>query len=223
MVRWVTHTEVKQWQKVLIKWEDFESDKLNIFLFKKNEKVGSVDRFGNTNSALSLNNGYTYIPTGNYFSTNQLSISLWLLPKGANSWARIIDFSNGPNSNNLIFSLSLTSANYSMKSQFIFTTNSTTCLSNTSLTTNQWSFVTLTFDGSYIRLYINGLISLKGFLIHDKWSKFSSFCRIFTFPSGKQKKTKSIFFRGLINKLVDWKIVLFLIWFSSLFLRQCRF
>jgi hypothetical protein len=128
--------------------------------------VGSVnftsDRFGNTNSALSLNNGYTSIPTGDYFTSNQLSITLWLLPKGANLQARIIDFSNGPSSNNLIFSLSLSTGNYSMNSQFIFTTNATTCLSNTTLTINQWSFVTFTFDGSYMRLYINGRF-LNGF------------------------------------------------------------
>ena len=114
-----------------------------------------TDRFGCPNSALSLNGGFTYLPTGNYFTTNQFSITLWILPQGTQGWSRIIDFSDGHNLNKITFSMSTNNGDYILNAQFLYFTTSLTCLSTTSLTMSQWSFVSFTYDGSYIRLYIN--------------------------------------------------------------------
>ena len=35
------------------------------------------DRFGNVNSALALNGGWTQIPSGSYFNTSEYSITVW--------------------------------------------------------------------------------------------------------------------------------------------------
>ena len=51
------------------------------------------DRFGNPNSALALNTGYTIVPSGVYFNTPSFTISVWVYPKGVKYHARIIDFS----------------------------------------------------------------------------------------------------------------------------------
>ncbi len=55
------------------------------------------DRFGNANSALALNGGYTQVPSGFYFNTAQYSISAWIYPQNISSFARLIDFGNCSN------------------------------------------------------------------------------------------------------------------------------
>jgi hypothetical protein len=114
-----------------------------------------TDRFGCPNSALSLNGGFTYLPSGNYFTSSQFSITLWILPQGPQGWSRILEFSDGVNLNNIAFSMSTNNGNYIMNAQFLYFTTSITCLSTTSLTMSQWNFVAFTYDGSFIRLYIN--------------------------------------------------------------------
>jgi hypothetical protein len=114
-----------------------------------------TDRFGYPNSALSLNGGYTYLPTGNYLTTSQFSVTLWIFPQGPQGWSRILEFSDGLNLNNIDFSMSTTMEDYIMNVQFLYFTTNFTCLSTNSLTMSQWNFVAFTYDGSYIRLYIN--------------------------------------------------------------------
>ena len=44
------------------------------------------DRFGNVNSALALNGGYTQIPSGVYFNSPELTISAWIHPTAAGNY-----------------------------------------------------------------------------------------------------------------------------------------
>jgi hypothetical protein len=61
----------------------------------------TTDRFGNENSALALNGGWTQVPQSIYFDTPEFSISVWIYPQNAESWSRVVDFcqwvSFGPN------------------------------------------------------------------------------------------------------------------------------
>ena len=54
----------------------------------------TLNRFGNENSALALNGGWTQVPPGIYFDTQEFTISVWVYPKQVSVYSRIIDFGN---------------------------------------------------------------------------------------------------------------------------------
>jgi hypothetical protein len=119
----------------------------------------TLDRFGNVNSALALNGGYTQVPAGFYFSTPQFSVAVWVYPSSVGAWARIFDFANtGPNK---CIQLSLTS--YAVNSPTFVIYDQTTNIigfgeSSIPLEQNKWNFVTVTFNGSKLSLFINGTL-----------------------------------------------------------------
>jgi hypothetical protein len=117
-----------------------------------------ADRFGNVNSALALNGGWTLVPPGIYFDTPEFTIAVWVYPQQIESYSRIIDFGNGILLDNKVLSLSsgnslepffaiLSGSNY------IFQTKSTK-----QITPNQWQFLTATNNGTIAIIYLNGTL-----------------------------------------------------------------
>jgi hypothetical protein len=121
------------------------------------------DRFGNPNSALALNTGYTIVPSGVYFNTPAFTISVWVYPKLiVGYWARVIDFSNGLATKTILFSISAWS---NLPALGIWDTTSFKVgdfVSNTALINNQWQFLVTTFDGTTAKVYINGSLTYSG-------------------------------------------------------------
>jgi len=116
----------------------------------------SIDRFGNANSALALNGGWTQVPPGIYFNTPELTISVWVYPTNVGIWARIIDFGNGAFADNIVLSLSFSN---SLQPYFEFYSGSNQNFLTKSfkpITLNQWQFLTATFNGTIARVYLNG-------------------------------------------------------------------
>ena len=123
----------------------------------------TADRFGCANQALDLNGGYTQVPSGVYFETPQFSISLWIYPMNVGSWARVIDFgTNGINNIALAIKDSTNGGPilqifYSQLSCFFF------CRfvleSTLPLVTSEWQLLTVTFDDSYFKMYINASLT----------------------------------------------------------------
>jgi len=114
------------------------------------------DRFGNPNSALALNGGWTQVPPGVYFNTLGFSISVWVNPSSVGYFSRIIDFGNCKNSDNVFFSL--TNGN-SLQPYFSILSGSTVfdqAMSSKPITLNQWQFLTVTFNGTRSKMYLNG-------------------------------------------------------------------
>ena len=68
------------------------------------------DRFGNPNSALNLNGGWTQVPAGNYFNTPAFTISAWVYPQQVGLYARVIDFGDGPGPENVILAIATENA-----------------------------------------------------------------------------------------------------------------
>ena len=62
----------------------------------------TLDRFGNANSALALNGGYTQVPAGYYFNTTLFSVAVWVYPSQVGTWARIFDFGTSDKINSLL-------------------------------------------------------------------------------------------------------------------------
>jgi hypothetical protein len=117
-----------------------------------------ADRFGNENSSLALNGGWTQVPPGIYFDSQEFTIAVWVYPQQIEPYSRIIDFENGQSADNI--ALSFSSGNslqpliviYSV-SNYIFQTKSTK-----QITPNQWQFLTATNNGTNARIYLNGTL-----------------------------------------------------------------
>ena len=120
-----------------------------------------TDRFGNANSALALNGGWTQVPSGVYFDSSEFTISVWVYPQQIGFWARIIDFGNGLGMDNIVISLATI---YTPKYSLHFFKNSSIILaveSSQNLTLNEWQFLAVTFNGTNERLYLNGVLTYE--------------------------------------------------------------
>ena len=116
------------------------------------------DRFGNPNSALALNGGWTQVPPGIYFDTPEFSISVWVYPLNVADFARVIDFGNGPKSDNIILALSY-NIHQTLKPYLSMLYGPTLIfepISSQSLLLGQWQFLVATFNGTNARVYLNG-------------------------------------------------------------------
>ena len=114
------------------------------------------DKNANANSALALNNGWTQVPAGLYFNTPCFTISVWIYPQSIGSWARLIDFGNGANSNNIVFAI----GSPTNKPAFQICSPSAcsiTLYSSTALALSTWKFLTMKYDGANFRIYIDAI------------------------------------------------------------------
>ncbi len=114
------------------------------------------DRFGNENSALALNGGWTYVPSGIYFDSPEFTISTWVYPQAVGGWARIIDFGNGPCADDLFFALTAGDSQQPLLRLFFGCNHVLDSYSSQTLSPNQWQFLATTFDGTNAKVYING-------------------------------------------------------------------
>jgi hypothetical protein len=117
----------------------------------------TMDRFGNDNSALALNGGWTQVPSGVYFDSIELTISVWIYPMNVGSWSRIIDFGNGIQ-NNIIVSLANENSLQPCFELFSGPSKEISTKSTKQITLNQWHFLTATFNGTNARIYLNGTL-----------------------------------------------------------------
>ena len=131
-------------------------DHIDIAHMLQGDKTTFVaDRFGNENSALSLNGGWTQVPSGIYFDTPQITICAWVYPQQVDTWSRLIDFGNGGRTDNLDvpFAFGL----IPKPSFWIFTPSpKVSVVSTQNLTLGEWQFLAVTFDGSVSFIYLNG-------------------------------------------------------------------
>jgi hypothetical protein len=117
-----------------------------------------ADRYGNVNSALALNGGWTQVPAGVYFDSIEFTITVWVYPSNVGFHSRIIDFGNGPSADNIIVSLSY---EYTLQPNFFFILSGSNYFSQTSsqpITFNQWQFLTATYNQKNARIYLNGTL-----------------------------------------------------------------
>jgi hypothetical protein len=114
------------------------------------------DRFGNVNSALALNGGWTQVPAGVYFDSIEFTISVWIYPMNVGYNSRIIDFGNGPGSNNIIVSFSDGNSLQPCFELFSGPSKEIATKSSKPIVLNQWQFLTATTNGTNARIYLNG-------------------------------------------------------------------
>ena len=117
----------------------------------------TVDRFGNANSALSLNGGYAKVPAGYFFTTAPFTISAWVYANQVGNYARVIDFGNGKYKENVLLSISYQDLNQTYFAMEQDTNNHYRAKSVSMFAQNMWTLLTLTYDGFNSIIYFNGI------------------------------------------------------------------
>jgi hypothetical protein len=122
--------------------------------------VFTHDIYGNQNSALALNGGWIQVPSGIYFNAAEFTISAWILPKDVGYYARLIDFGNGPDNDNIILSISY--KEFIQPTLHIFSGSNylVRATSPTPLVLDKWQFLAATFNGTNSRIYIDGILTV---------------------------------------------------------------
>lgn len=111
-------------------------------------------------TALNLNgtnNGYVQIPGGVWFNGN-FTVEGWVFVRSYKNWSRLIDFSDGPNTNNVYLALSGGTGGFPYMG--VFTNNNGSPIissASTQLPTNQWAHLAATLNGTTGTIYINGV------------------------------------------------------------------
>ncbi|MBN8545010.1 MAG: T9SS type A sorting domain-containing protein [Ignavibacteria bacterium] len=100
---------------------------------------------------------YIDLPDGVYFDDNTYTIEAWVYLRDAGFQKRLIDFANGPSSNNVILSLRGTNEypRFEIYNNNLFTSGVS---GNTQIPLNQWTHIALACSSGYARMYMNGLL-----------------------------------------------------------------
>ena len=100
-------------------------------------------------------NDHLVLPPATWFS-NDLTIEAWVFQRKQDHWSRLLDFGNGPDSNNVLFALSNDTNGIACFQTFSNATRTTLALSKP-LPTNQWVHLAVTLQGATGTLYTNGV------------------------------------------------------------------
>ena len=120
----------------------------------------TTDRYGRALSAVSLTTGSYQIPAGNYFSSTDFSILVWINMRSFSSYQRLISFKSAL-SGTIDYIYISTSAGLSRNPIVdIYRSGSAPGYVSTSiLQLNQWTHIAFTFARPNLYLYLNGILS----------------------------------------------------------------
>jgi hypothetical protein len=121
------------------------------------------DRFCSPNSAIYFNQGYLQVPNGVYFS-GDFTFTAWIYLKSYQSWARIFDFGNGPESDNIY--LSMIEKTSKMQARIYKGLSYGLIDSPSVINLNNWYFISYVFKSSTGYIYVNGnQVGIKQLLV----------------------------------------------------------
>jgi|GEM_PF-2897746 len=117
----------------------------------------ATDRFGRANRSYNFNGTSTYVqcPPSTYFN-GDFTISGWVNVSSLGSWARLIDFGNGPASDNILVALSVGNDNRIGTSNYVGGSGDD-AESQQVIDFNKWVQVLVTLKGNTRIVYYNGV------------------------------------------------------------------
>ena len=119
--------------------------------------IGSTsDRFNSPNKAMIFASGYFTLPAKSYFTESDFTVTAWVKVSRYSFYARIIDFANGPDSDNVVLTFFETTG----KPEAIMLNGSIRkyASSTTVLSLNTWWHVSFVFERNTMYIYRNGII-----------------------------------------------------------------
>lgn len=127
----------------------------------------AADRFNNPDSAIILNDGYFSIPDGVYFNS-RFTVSTWIRVVKFTPYARLFDFVDRINNENIIFSYSSQESASIMPSFKQFKTGSISGISiysNTKLRLGIWEYLSFVYFDTNAQIYVNGNLTAEGTIV----------------------------------------------------------
>jgi hypothetical protein len=126
--------------------------------------TAAADRFGNPGQALQFNgsNGFIDVPDGVYFNGSDFTVNVWARASSFGNWARVFDFANGPNSNNIV--LVITNGTSGRPAFVVYNGASvgTNFTAPNAVALNTWNMLTVTYTNGNSTLSINGVPVIMG-------------------------------------------------------------
>src|SRR5436190_7116096 len=98
-------------------------------------------------SALNFDgaSGYAKVANGVWFNGN-FTIEAWVYVRNYNNWSRLIDFANGPNTNNVFLALSGGTGGFPVFGVYTNNNGAPSFSANTQLPINQWAHLAATLN-----------------------------------------------------------------------------
>jgi hypothetical protein len=173
--------------------------------------TASANASGNAVGLSSSNNSYISVPDSNSLDvTNALTFEAWIRPDGGGEWALVAGKQYNANDTNPWYAYRLyagsTSADekgFPRKIAFNISTDGTNevgVYSNTVIPNNAWTHVAGVYDGTELKIYING--NLENTLSHTGTISVSDL----PFYIGKAPWTNYNNYNGLIDEVRVWNI-----------------
>ena len=137
----------------------------NAHMIQGSNVAYTADRYGNPDSTLALNDGWTQVDANFYFSATQFTLSAWVYPKDIKFSASLLEFD---------YAIQLALSSDSNLKPFFKINNELNCStlveSNVALVNEEWQMLTATFDGSIMSIYINSTLTANATL-NCTWSE----------------------------------------------------
>ncbi len=126
-----------------------------------NGTILTNDRFGNLNSAYNFNGANNYISINNFGTFTTFTVSTWVNRQSSTSIREsIISYKEGEGSSNYGFLLSLNEDGTNFRPRIYVKVNSSWLYAEdiNSVPLNTWNHIVGIYDGSKIKIYINGVL-----------------------------------------------------------------
>ena len=116
-------------------------------------------------NAVSLDgsSGYLTVPNAVWFSGN-FTVEGWVFVRSYNNWSRLIDFADGPNTNNVFLALSAGTTGVPIMGVYTNNNGTPQVTANTTLPLNQWVHLACTLSNTTGTIYVNGTNAGSGIL-----------------------------------------------------------
>ena len=130
----------------------------NLTLYNGSNYAFTLDRNNVANRAISLTSGYLQAPSSVYFTGGDYTVMAWVYPRQFTYNARLIDFGNGQEADNLVFSFTSGSSGKPYNCLVKGNTWPLQLYSVQALQLNQWNHVAFIFSSSTknASIYLNG-------------------------------------------------------------------
>jgi hypothetical protein len=153
------------------------------------------DRFGVASSALDLSNGFIKIPPGIYFSSNEYTVTAWVYIRAFNFNSRLIEFGNGPFSDNVLMALTQGASGRLYQEFYVEATRKIVMNTQAVMNLNTWFHVAYVVWHQNAYIYVNGEMSTG-----SVWNQPRSIQRTLNFI-GKSNNPEDQLANAIIDEL----------------------
>ena len=151
-------------------------------------KNGPTWTDGQINKALSFDGTDDYVDINDFQLGGEITVEGWIYPKSHQYWQRLLDFGNGPASDNIVFAASQGTTGQPLLDVYVGSTYYRASSSDP-ITLNSWHHLVGVLGGKKVKLYVdnvlkadvtgpaglNNLIRTNNFIGKSNWSADSYF------------------------------------------------